>query len=93
MATVDAITTEAIIGLIRDAAQAMADVPGRTPHDRNVAIPILQSVQSRMLGSSGMAGIKVAQMRGADINEAEAVATVLEELALRLGAWLGRETR
>jgi len=87
------ITTEAIIGLIRQATQAMADVPGRTPQDNAMAWPLVAMLAARIKGGIGA----VAEQRlidlGADEIEVEAVATVLEELALRLGAWLGRETR
>jgi len=90
---IDAITTEAIIGLIRQATQSMADVPGRTPQDKRVAYALMAVVGSSAMGAEGrMARERLAGF-GADEIETEAVVVALEELALRLGAWLGRERK
>ena len=92
MTTLDTITTNTITRLLDEAARELADVPGRTPQDSQIAGTLLHLAVAGIQGHDTPSRLLLNTLarRGVSGAEAEAVALALAGLALRLGAWLGR---
>lgn len=88
------ITTTTITGLLDEAALTLADVPGRTPQDAQIGANLLSYIVAELhCGQPVRCLMSTLARRGVDRAEALAVAASVQALALRLGAWLGRDAR
>ena len=87
-------TTGAVAAAIDELTLALADVPGRAPHDTLIACSLLAYTITLARGEVPSQLI-LATLRsyGADTAAAHVVARSLAGLALRMGAWLGRNGR
>jgi hypothetical protein len=86
------ITTN-ITSALDEITQSLADVPGRYPQDAQIASTLLLLAAAQIQAHSGPCTLllNTLERRGANRAEAREVAQAVEALALRLGAWLGRE--
>jgi len=91
--SIDTITTNTAIALIDEVTRSLAAVPGRTPQDKGIGYTLLKVVEWKLADVPGSQMHELLLGTGVDSVEADAIATALEALALRIGAWLGRETR
>jgi len=93
MTTNSTITTaDDISALLDELAHALADVPGRQPNDAQNAATLLTYIVIQLHGTpDSQALMNTLHSRGVDTREARQVAMALKGLALRLGAWLGRD--
>lgn len=91
MTTLETITTNTITGLLDEVAQSLGTVPGRTPQDAQIASALLSYVVASIHGTHSRLLLNTLERHGADTYETEAVALALRAMALRLGAWIGRE--
>lgn len=88
------ITADEIGALLDEVAQSLADLPGRTPQDGQIATTLLTYVVASIHGTpNSRLLLNTLERRGVDRHEAQEVALALHGLALRLGAWLGRDVR
>lgn len=92
MTTLDTIITSTIIKTLYDLTSSLDDLPGRMPQDAQVASTLMHLVAATIQGQ-GMPLLLMNTMerRGCDRQEAQRITRALTELALRLGAYLGRE--
>lgn len=88
------ITTADDVGaLLDEVAHALADVPGRRPTDAQIA-RVLLSLTTTLLNGNPPSLYLLDTLRayGADAGEVQTIARALSGTALRLGAWLGRNS-
>ena len=91
--TTTTITTDSIIAALDGITEGLADVPGRTPQDGQIASALLAYTMTSLGGQPSRLLLNTLERRGVDRHEAQEVALALHGLALRLGAWLGRAER
>ena len=80
-----------LVAAIDGVTASMARLPGHTPQDARVAIGLLDYTISIVHGESRLLLLINLEADGVQPAEATALARALAGLALRLGAWLGRE--
>jgi len=86
------ITTDIIIAALDSITEGLADAPGRTPQDGQIATTLLTYVVASIHGTpNSRLLLNTLERRGVDRHEAQEVALALHGLVLRLGAWLGRD--
>ena len=86
--------TDAVAMALDELALALANVPGRAPHDTLIACSLLAYTQALIRGGAPSVVLTATlKSYGADTAGAQIVARSLAGLVLRLGAWLGRGGR
>lgn len=80
-----------LVAQIDDVTASLASLPGRTPDDQNIGHALLALATTYVDGNPGRMLLDTLVRRGVKPSEAQAVARALAGLAIRLGAYLGRE--
>lgn len=86
-------TTTSITALLDELTEQLSYLPGKHPQDSQIASTLLHLAAARIQGhgAPGHLLLNTLERRGCSRREAEQVAQALTGLALRLGAWLGRD--
>ena len=85
------ITIDRLVSAIDAITPMLADVPGRTPQDRQAGAILLELAECTILSSDDQGEITMITSSFLRPDEAAAMAKALAGLALRLGAYLGRD--
>ena len=81
----------AIAASIDAVTASLATLPGRTPQNQDMATLLIELADAIIIDAPRDLYLNGMQSYGARPVEAAAIARALAGLALRLGAWLGRE--
>ena len=76
---------------IDDVSASLAWLPGRTPEDRNIGSIILELAECMILDNSDQEEATLITSQFLRPAEAAVIARAMAGLAVRCGAWLGRE--
>lgn len=84
------ITLEQIVTDLNTIAQSLSTLPGRTPQDRQIAADLLMYAVTCLRGHESRLLLDTLSTLHVDKSEVQKVAQAIAALALRLGAYLGR---
>lgn len=88
-------TTTSITALLDELTETLSYLPGKHPQDAQIASTLLHLTAAGIQNHGELSRmiLNTMERRGCSRQEAQAVAQALHGLALRLGAWLGRDGR